>query len=156
MPTNLPFTLRIRRQSKRQRKPNSMPRPCRPSIPAATSFGIGTSFAAIHQIRTFQRVCPDNADLRFRFTGKTSTSLFGVTKTTLTPFKPGFPDAALGGTPSTQTFVITVTDENDAPTISTTPLNINEPCEPMHERLISVNMPPMRTKPTHLVHARTP
>lgn len=36
-------------------------------------------------------------------------------------------DAASGGTSSTQTFIITVTDENDAPTISVTPLNINEP-----------------------------
>ena len=34
---------------------------------------------------------------------------------------------ASGGKSSTQTFVIRVTDENDAPTISTTPLNINEP-----------------------------
>ena len=36
-------------------------------------------------------------------------------------------DASSGGKSSSQTFVITVTDENDAPTISATPLNINEP-----------------------------
>ncbi|MBT3636087.1 MAG: tandem-95 repeat protein [Opitutae bacterium] len=36
-------------------------------------------------------------------------------------------DAALGGKSSTQTFVITVTDENDDPTITPVPLSIDEP-----------------------------
>ena len=69
-------------------------------------------------------------DLRFRtapnFENPLDESFAGDKNNTYT-VQVKVSDAASGGTSSTQTFVITVTDENDIPTISPTPLNINEP-----------------------------
>ena len=69
-------------------------------------------------------------DLRFRtppnFENPLDESFAGDKNNTYT-VQVKVSDAASGGTSSTQTFIITVTDENDIPTISPTPLNINEP-----------------------------
>ena len=75
-------------------------------------------------------VSSPTVDLRFRtppnFENPLDESFAGDKNNTYT-VQVKVSDAASGGTSSTQTFVITVTDENDIPTISPTPLNINEP-----------------------------
>ena len=75
-------------------------------------------------------VSTPTVDLRFRtapnFENPLDESFAGDKNNTYT-VRVKVSDAASGGTSSTQTFVITVTDENDIPTISPTPLNINEP-----------------------------
>ena len=74
-------------------------------------------------------VSTPTVDLRFhrRLISKTPGRVLAGDKNNPYPVRVKVSDAASGGASSTQTFVITVTDENDIPTISPTPLNIDEP-----------------------------